>query len=125
MLYAIAINLVWPEQTLRKYFNEISKHGFGKNELRSSLPKIIIGLCFIFSYPHADFPIFWVVLGFVALLVPVFFFFKKAADQDVETMFKNVTEEIIQNGIKKRRVQSLYKTAMFVAWLFSWRQIVT
>ncbi len=125
MLYAIAINLVWPEQTLRKYFDEISKHGFRKHELRSSLPKIIIGLCFVFSYPHVDFPVLWVVLGFLALLVPVFFLLKKSADQDVESMFENVNEEIIQSGIKKRRVQSIYKTAMLVAWLFSWRQIVT
>lgn len=107
-----------------KYFNEISKHGFRKHELRASLPKIIIGLCFVFLYPYAKHPIFWVVLGSLALVVPVFFFFKKSVDQDVKSMLENVTEAIIQSGIKKRRIQSLYKIAMLVAWLFYWRQIV-
>lgn len=125
MLYAIASNLVWPEKTLRKYFNEISKHGFRKHKLRTSLAKITIGLCFVLSYPYADFPIFWVILGSLALIVPVFLLFKKSADQDVESMFQNVNEERIKSGIKKRRVQSIYKIAMLVAWLFSWRQIIT
>ena len=99
LLFAIASNLVWPEYTLRKDFNEISKHGFRKHELRSSLPRIIMALCFFFSYPYVNFPILCVIFGVLALIVPLFFFFKKSADQDVESMFDNVNEEAIQADI--------------------------
>jgi hypothetical protein len=125
LLFGIAKNLVCPEKTLRKYFKDISDYGFRKNELRSSWPNTIVGLCFIFSYPYIQFRIIWFILGALALFIPIFFIIKRSVDQDVESMLKNVNEEAIQRGIKKRRIQSFYKIAMLVAWLFSWNQIIT
>jgi hypothetical protein len=123
MLYAIISNLVWPEQTLRKYLSGVSNYGFRRHELRSSGPKIAMGICFILSYPHASYTLVWVVLGILALLIPVFFLLNKNTDQDIKPVIEN--EDTIQNGIKKRRIQSFYKIAMLVVWIISWRQIFT
>ncbi len=127
LLYSAATKLLWPESVVRRDLREISEQGFRKHMLRSSWLTLIVGACLIIScsFIEVEAGVLWVVLGAILIITPFFFFLMKSADSAVEPMFARITETAVRKLVQEKRWQAFGSLAMFAAWIYSWRIILT
>lgn len=124
LLPVIIRNLFFPDRAALSYLQSVQEIGFRKTELKASLPRIAIGLAFLGASRLLPFGTLWAILGTIALVLPLFFYFHQRADKDVAGMHYNTSDEFIAIAAKKRRLNTIYKIMLLFAWCFSWYWIL-
>ena len=112
----------------KKKFKKLIKHGLVHNIGQAALVFIIISACFIVAGFNANYEWLWRMLAILFCfggIISLFVFIYHKLFNPVIPAILDLSDEMLEQNIKKRKRKWVLHTSILIAWLYSWRHLIT
>jgi len=126
--FTLVQSMVDVESFERKQDEKLRKEGASSDIKKAVLMFFITALSFLIAGFNADLPWLWKILSFVFFvlgLVNSFVIIGKKLGKIDDPELPELTDEILNDKIAKRKRTWIIQTLLLLLWLFSWRVLIT